>query len=88
MHYSVQFESLPIKSLYLERSIFDVVPSVSKLNDCVIVDIELSKVGILSILGLASLGIGVEVGGLAGEVSPETLPAAVKNVILVSGVKG
>ena len=63
-----------------------VLPSVSKLNDCVIVDIELSKVGILGILGLASLGIGVEVGGLAGEVSPETLPAAVKNVILVSGV--
>ena len=88
LHYSAQRESLSITSESSKRSILDVVPSVSKLNDGVNVDIELSKVGNLGIEGLASLGIGVEVGGFAEEVSTETLVAVVKNAILVSVVEG
>lgn len=88
MHYSAQRVSLPIESESLKRSILDVVPSVSKLNNGINPDVEFSEVGNLGFEGLACLGVGVEVGGFAKEVGTKTLVGVVKDAILVGIVEG
>lgn len=88
MLYSAQRESLQVSSESLKRSILDVVPSVSKFNNGINIHVELGEVGDLSVEGITSLGIGVQVRSLAEEVGTETLVGVVKDAVLVGVVEG